>query len=99
MVRLWHERAKGVEIWQKLRLVLVYSTEVLVPRKLTQSPFNIGLPINLPPFTKEQVLDLALRHGLDWTNGKNVESLMAVVGGYPYLLRLALYHLVGKGGL
>ncbi|MBN3910128.1 MAG: AAA-like domain-containing protein [Nostoc sp. NMS1] len=98
LVRSWHERAKGVEIWQKLRLVLVYSTEILVPIKLTQSPFNIGLPIKLPPFTKEQVQDLALRHGLDWTNG-NVESLMAMVGGYPYLVRLAFYHLVGKGGL
>ncbi len=98
LVRSWYERAKGLEIWQKLRLVLVYSTEILVPIKLTQSPFNIGLPINLPPFTKEQVQDLALRHGLDWTNGK-VENLMALVGGYPYLVRLAFYHLVGKGGL
>ena len=99
LVRLWYEQAKGVEVWQKLRLVLVYSTEILVPIKLTQSPFNIGLSIKLSPFTREQVLDLALRHGLDWTDGKNAESLMAMVGGYPYLLRLALYHLVGKGGL
>lgn len=98
LVRSWYEQAKGVEIWQKLRLILVYSTEILVPIKLTQSPFNIGLPIKLPPFTKEQVQDLGLRHGLDWTNGK-VESLMALVGGYPYLVRLAFYHLVGKGGL
>ncbi|MEH2245445.1 AAA-like domain-containing protein [Nostoc sp.] len=99
LVRTWHEQAKGVEIWQKLRLILVYSTEILVPRKLTQSPFNIGLTINLPPFTKEQVENLAQRHGLDWTDGKDAESLMAMVGGHPYLVRLALYHLVGKGGL
>lgn len=99
LVRLWYEQAKGVESWQKLHLVLVYSTEILVPIKLTQLPFNIGLPIKLSPFTREQVLDLALRHGLDWTDGKNVESLMAMVGGYAYLVRLALYHLVGKGGL
>ncbi len=99
LVRSWHEQAKRVEIWQKLRLVLVYSTEILVPIKLTQSPFNIGLTINLPPFTKEQVQDLAQRHGLDWTDGKDADSLMAMVGGNPYLVRLALYHLVGKGGL
>ncbi|QFS46555.1 AAA-like domain-containing protein [Nostoc sphaeroides] len=99
LVRSWYEQAKGVEIWQKLRLVLVYSKEIIVPIKLTQSPFNIGLTIKLSPFTREQVLDLALRHGLDWTDGKNVESLMAMVGGYPYLVRLAFYHLVGKGGL
>ncbi|MEH2204139.1 MAG: AAA-like domain-containing protein [Nostoc sp.] len=99
LVRSWHEQAKRVEIWQKLRLVLVYSTEILVPIKLTQSPFNIGLTINLPPFTKEQVQDLAQRHGLDWTDGKDADSLMAMVGGNPYLVRLALYQLVGKGGL
>ncbi|MEH1940729.1 MAG: AAA-like domain-containing protein [Nostoc sp.] len=99
LVRSWYEQAKGVEVWQKLRLILVYSTEILVPIKLTQSPFNIGLTINLLPFTKEQVQDLAQRHGLDWTDGKDAETLMAMVGGNPYLLRLALYHLVGKGGL
>ncbi|QMS87162.1 AAA-like domain-containing protein [Nostoc edaphicum CCNP1411] len=99
LVRSWHEQAKRVEIWQKLRLVLVYSTEILIPTKLTQSPFNIGLTINLPPFTKEQVQDLAQRHGLDWTDGKDADSLMAMVGGNPYLVRLALYHFVGKGGL
>ncbi len=99
LVRSWHEQAKEVEIWQKLRLVLVSSMEILVPIKLTQSPFNIGLPINLSPFTKEQVQDLAQRHGLDWTDGKDADSLIAMVGGNPYLVRLALYHLVGKGGL
>ncbi|WP_442936805.1 AAA-like domain-containing protein [Nostoc sp.] len=99
LMRSWHEQAERVEIWQKLRLVLVYSTEILVPKKLTQLPFNIGLTINLPPFTKEQVQDLAQRYGLDWTDGKDADSLMAVVGGNPYLVRLALYHLVGKGGL
>ena len=99
LLRSWYEQAKGVKVWQKLHLVLVFSTEIIVGIKQTQSPFNIGLAIKLSPFTKEQVLDLALRHGLDWTDGKNVESLMAMVGGYPYLLRLAFYHLVGKGGL
>lgn len=61
LVRSWHEQAKAIEIWQKLRLVMVYSTEILIPIKLTQSPFNIGLPIKLPLFTKEQVQDLAQR--------------------------------------
>ncbi len=99
LVRSWHEQSKKVEIWQKLRLVLVSSTEIIVPKKLTQSLFNIGLPIKLPPFTKEQVQDLAQRHGLDWTDGKDADKLMVMVGGTPFLVRLALYHLVGKGGL
>ena len=99
LLRFWYEQAKGVEIWQKLRLVLAYSTEIFVLLRLTPSPFHIGLPLKLPPFTKEQVQDLAQRHGLDWTNGSEVERLMAMVGGHPYLVRLALYSLMGKGGL
>jgi diguanylate cyclase (GGDEF)-like protein len=99
LLRSWYEQARRTEIWQKLRLVLVYSTEIFVPLKLSQSPFNIGLPIKLFPFTKEQVQDLAQRHGLDWTDGRDAERLMAMVGGHPYLVRLALYHLVSKGGL
>lgn len=99
LLRSWYEQAKRVELWQKLRLVLAYSTEIIVPLKLTQSPFNIGLPIKLPPFTKEQVQDLAKRHGADSIDGLDVDRLMSMVGGHPYLVRLALYHLMGKGGL
>lgn len=99
LLRSWYEQAKLVEIWQNLRLVLAYSMEIFVPLRLTQSPFNFGLPIKLPNFTKEQVQDLAQRHGLDWKNGSEAERLMGMVGGQPYLVRLALYHLTGKGGL
>jgi hypothetical protein len=90
MLRFWYERAKVAQIWQKLRLVLVHSTEIYVPLKLNQSPFNVGLSVVLPPFTLEQVQDLAKRCRLDW--GKNrVFQLMVMVGGHPYLVHLALY--------
>ena len=101
LLRSWHEEAKQNHIFQKLRLVVVHSTEVYITLNIKQSPFNVGLPIQLPEFTSEQVLSLARRHGLNWTDG-NVETrnfaslLMAMVGGHPYLVRLALYHLVNS---
>ncbi|MFN6537514.1 MAG: AAA-like domain-containing protein [Nostoc sp. EkiNYC01] len=98
LLRSWHEQAKQTEIWQKLRLLVAYSTEIYVPLKLNQSPFNIGLPLKLPPLTMEQVQDLAQRHGLDWRNGKQAKQLMSMVGGHPYLVRLALYH-VSQGNV
>ena len=91
LLRLWHEQAKLVEVWQKLRLVVAHSEEVY-PSKLNQSPFNVGLPLKLLPFTLEQVRDLAQRHGLLWTDSV-VKRLTAIVGGHPYLVRLALYRL------
>lgn len=92
LLRAWHEEAKNREIWKRLRLVVVHSTEVYIPLQMNQSPFNVGLPIELPEFTSEQVQGLALQHGLNWSD-RQIEQLMALVGGHPYLLRVALYHL------
>ncbi|MEQ9236736.1 AAA-like domain-containing protein [Coleofasciculus sp. E2-BRE-01] len=90
LLRSWHEEAKNREIWRKLRLVVVHSTEAYIPMDINQSPFNVGLPIDLPEFAAAQVQDLAQRHGLAWESNQ-VEQLMAMVGGHPYLVRLALY--------
>ncbi len=92
LLRAWHEEAKNRDIWKKLRLVVVHSTEVYVPMDINQSPFNVGLPIELPEFNLDQVQDLARRYGLDWETDR-VENLMGMVGGHPYLVQLALYHI------
>ncbi|MBD3560241.1 AAA-like domain-containing protein [Planktothrix sp. FACHB-1355] len=92
LLRAWHEDAKNRDIWKKLRLVVVHSTEVYIPLSINQSPFNVGLPIELPEFTPQQVYDLTRWHDLDWDTNQ-VEKLMAMVGGHPYLVRLALYHI------
>ncbi|RMG08268.1 MAG: TIR domain-containing protein [Cyanobacteria bacterium J055] len=91
LLRAWHEEAKNRNIWKKLRLVVVHSTEVYVPMDINQSPFNVGLPVELPEFTPQQVREIATLHGLDWQG--EVDRLMAIVGGHPYLIRLALYHI------
>ena len=97
MLRSWHELAKQNQTWQKLRLVLAHATEVYVPLKLNQSPFNVGLSIKLPPFTLEQVQTLALRYGLGWAKDEagldRLTPLYATIGGHPYLVNLAFYHL------
>ena len=93
LLRSWHEEAKRIETLGKLRLIVLHSTEIYIPLKLTESPFNVGLPLQLPYFTEEQILALAQRHGLDWTDSPDADQLMAMVGGHPYLVRLALYHL------
>ncbi|MCF2149576.1 AAA-like domain-containing protein [Desmonostoc muscorum LEGE 12446] len=100
MLRFWHEQAKQDRLWQKLRMVVVHTTEIYVPLKLNQSPFNVGITITLPPFTLKQVQDLALRYGLEWVADseglRRLEPLQAMVGGHPYLVSLALYHLSGQ---
>jgi class 3 adenylate cyclase len=96
LLRAWYEKAKygdkGSEIWQKLRLLVVHSTEVYIPLNINQSPFNVGLSVELPEFTVLQVQDLANQYELDWRR-EHVEQLMASIGGNPYLVQVALYHL------
>ncbi len=93
MLRFWHEVAQQVENWQKMRLIVVHTTESYVPLHINQSPFNVGLAIALPHFNLEQVQDLAQRYGLNWQDTTATQQLMEMVGGHPYLINLALYYL------
>jgi hypothetical protein len=95
LLRVLHEESKQRTIWKRLRLVIAHSTEVYVPINLNQSPFNVGLPVELPEFTPSQVLSLAKIHQLNWSE-KEVLQLMEMVGGHPYLVRLALYYIARK---
>ncbi|MCJ8279578.1 MAG: AAA-like domain-containing protein [Rivularia sp. ALOHA_DT_140] len=69
MLRSWHEKGKISEVWKRLRLVLVHSTEVYIPLDYHQSPFNAGVPVELEEFNQQQVEDLATRHNIDSQNG------------------------------
>lgn len=93
LLRSFHEQSRRSAKWQKLRLVLVYSTDVYIPFKINQSPFNVGLCIKLSQFSSEQVLSLAHRYGLNWQIDKEVTQLMSLIGGHPYLINIALYYL------
>lgn len=97
LLRAWHEKGKNEPVWQKLRLVIVHSKEVYIPLNINQSPFNVGLPIELPELTMAQVTELVARHGLNWSISQ-VTQLMDVVDGHPYLLRKALYEIT-RGNL
>ncbi|MEG4270735.1 MULTISPECIES: AAA-like domain-containing protein [unclassified Microcoleus] len=92
LLRALHEEAKRRDIWKKFRLIVVHSTEVYIPLDVNKSPFNVGLPIELPEFNQQHVQELARRHGLNWS-ANEVAELMALVGGHPYLVRLAIYHI------
>jgi transcriptional regulator with XRE-family HTH domain len=93
LLRSWYEEAKIYPLWQKLRLVVVHSTEIYVPLQLNQSPFNVGLPIQLDTFDLLGVMELARRYGLNWENEAPAEQLMNLVSGHPALINIALYHL------
>jgi hypothetical protein len=93
LLRSWYEETKDISVWQKLRLVIVHSTDIYIPLDTNQSPFNVGLAIELPTFETFQVQELAKRHQLS-LNPQDLDQLMALSGGSPYLIRLAFYYAV-----
>ena len=92
LLRSFHEDANSKEVWQKLRLIVVYATEVYVTLPNDQSPFNVGLPIELLEFDAQQVKSFTDSYGLN-LSVDSVTKLMGMVGGHPYLLSQAFDHL------
>ncbi|MDY6781725.1 MAG: AAA-like domain-containing protein [Cyanobacteriota bacterium] len=88
LLRSWHERAKSRLIWRKLRLAVVHSTEAYLPLDINQSPFNVGVPIELPELTREEIGKLARKYGLNWSFTR-IEQLFQLVGGHPHLVQQA----------
>ena len=92
LLRGWHELAKDSAVWSKLRLVVVHSTESYINLDVNQSPFNVGLPVRLADFTPGEIDTLSQKHGLT-LNESDRHDLMELVGGHPYLIRVALYYI------
>jgi hypothetical protein len=92
MLRSWFDETKKTDIWENLRMVLLHSTNVYVQLPVNQSPFNVGFSVELTEFSQPNILELASRHQLSWGTDE-VAALMAMIGGYPYLVRTALYRL------
>ncbi len=93
LLRSCYEDAQRLPLWQKLRLIVVHNTEIYVPLQINQSPFNVGLPIQLDEFSLIQVQQLAQRYGLSGYQEGEARQLMNLVGGHPALIHIALYHL------
>ena len=95
LLRTWHETAKTDDKLKKLGFILVYSTEAYIPLDIRQSPFNVGIPIELKEFNSEQIQQLACLHNLFFQN-KEIKKITSMFGGHPHLIRLAFYYMVGE---
>ena len=92
LLRSWHELARNNPLWERFRLVLSHSQESYATKDINQSPFNVGLPVELGELQPAQVRHLVGLHGLP-LNEAEVAQLLELVGGHPYLVRKALYEL------
>jgi serine/threonine protein kinase len=94
MLRAWNNRQTPA--WKRLDLVLVTSTDpYLFISNFHQSPFNVGEVFRLQDFTAAQVAELNRRHDSP-LRPDEVDQLVALVGGHPYLVRKALYETANR---
>lgn len=92
LLRSWNERARSNPLWERFRLVLSHSQESYLQKDINQSPFNVGLPVELGELSPEAVANLVALHGLQLSEAE-LDQLRELVGGHPYLVRKALYEL------
>lgn len=96
LLRNWMENA-GRPLWSSLRLLLSLA---MPPRLLItnvhQSPFNIATYVYLDDLSPDQVTDLARLYALAWSPAER-QQVMELIGGHPYLLRLAMNDAVRHG--
>jgi len=92
-LRAFYNRGAIDPAWKKIRWLLSTSSEpAFFIEDLNQSPFNIGLRVELNAFTSEETAAFAKKHGIS-SDASMIGKIMAYVGGRPYLVHLLLYNM------
>lgn len=94
LMRSWHNN-RAIDLqWNKLNIAMVIATEpYLLISNPNQSPFNVGVKLNLEDFNQAQVRDLNDRQGHP-IKDNDFESFYKLLHGHPYLTRVAFYFLI-----
>lgn len=95
LVRTWIDASSTNDLWQKVKYIIVEGeTNIHMPPGV--SPFNVGREIKLLNFSREQIIDLAKRYGLNWSDNEldRLKTKLKDNLGHPQLTRLILNYLV-----
>jgi hypothetical protein len=98
MLRTWHnDRAYDVNFAKMSLFLSSYIQHYLLIDNPYQSPFNVAELISPQDFTLTEVKELNRRHNSPLEQDQ-VKALVDLVGGHPFLIRLALYQLTTRRG-
>ncbi|WP_309713075.1 AAA-like domain-containing protein [Armatimonas sp.] len=92
LLRSWHDKRTQLasRTWRRLKIVVVTSTEaVLFLKDLNQSPFNVGLKIELADFSSDEAQTLNKELGEPLAPLEQA-SLYALLSGHPRLMGQAM---------
>ena len=87
LMRSWHNRRPIHRELECLTLVLSYATEThLLIEDAYQSPFNVGIKVELEDFSLDQVAILNDRMRRPLKGASDVAEFTRLVGGHPHLV-------------
>lgn len=98
LLKTWYDKAirarSRSSAWRNLRLVIVHSTDIYAALDIHHSPLaGVGTVFSLRKFHLNEVTQLVQRYALHWEM-KQIEQIMALTGGNPYLIHEALNYLM-----
>jgi hypothetical protein len=96
LLRVWHNKRASKDLWKQFYLLFAISSEpsLFIPN-INESPFNVGTRIELTDFDRQQVAALSELYQAGLRKDE-IYHLKDLLGGHPYLTRLALYTLVNR---
>lgn len=98
LLRYWHNNRAMEELWDRLNLIMVIATEpYLLISNPSQSPFNVGLTLNLDDFNLMHTKELNIKHGSPLSTENEINEFYDFFSGHPFLTRKALYTLAIDG--
>ncbi|MCK4761402.1 MAG: AAA-like domain-containing protein [Candidatus Aminicenantes bacterium] len=93
-IRNWDSLMKSKDRWRKLNLVMAhYRGPHLWIQDVNQSPFNVGTQIKLNAFELKDIKSLNQTYKNPLKTDNEIEKLMHVTGGQPFLVRWAFHQI------
>ncbi|MBA4292466.1 hypothetical protein C0431_05800 [bacterium] len=93
LMRSWHNRRawERNSIWERLTIGLAYRSDASqLIKNQQQSPFNVGVLIEIPPFDMEELSALNREMGSVLIHQEELTQLLLALGGHPGLCSAAL---------
>jgi len=97
LIRSWIDRQSSIDLWRKIKYIIVQGTQDIDMGNET-SPFNVGLEVRLFNFSKSEIINLAKKYQLNWSE-KELQQLTNIFGeniGNPHLIRSLLNFTIEK---
>lgn len=93
-IRAFYNKGAFDKIWKRVKWMLGTSSDpsLFIP-DFKQSPFNVGIPIQLQPFSQHQVVEFGEKLN-NQISSELSEKTIDYLGGSPFLVHLMLYHLI-----